>query len=149
MIGLAAIAFFLLLSNIVAGAGKSPVALVITIMMLVLSLIAGYLLIPAYGLTGAAWQTTIAGLTGLVILSIYTFYSFRLPVPFLSIINILIASAIAVLPTYFWLVTPLLLPLQYLLLLLIYVAALFLLREIKPRDRQLIADLHPILKWVR
>ena len=148
MIGLAAIAFFLLLANIVSGAGRAKVALFATMVMLVISPLLGLALIPTYGLIGAAWQTTIAGLIGLVGLAVYTFRTFRLPVPYQSILNIIIASVIAVLPTYFWRVSSLILPLQYVALLCVYLLTLFILREIKLRDRQLIAGLHPILKWI-
>lgn len=148
MVGLAAIAFFLLLANIVSGAGRAKVALFVTIIMLVLSPIFGWALIPNFGLIGAAWQTTIAGLIGLTILAVYTFRTFRLPVPYQSILRIIIASVVAVLPTYFWHVSPLFLPLQYIALLGVYLLTLFILREIKLRDRQLIASLHPLFKWL-
>ena len=148
MIGLAAIAFFLLLANIVSGAGRAKVALFGTVIILVISPLLGLYLIPNFGLIGAAWQTTIAGLVGLVGLAVYTFYTFHLPVPYPSLLNIIIGSAIAVLPTYFWHVLPLFLPLQYLVLLSVYILALFVLREIRPGDRQLIANLHPLLKWI-
>lgn len=148
MVGLAAIAFFLLLSNIVSGAGRAKVALFGTNIMLIVSPFLGFLLIGRYGLIGAAWQTTLAGFVGLSYLSIYTFRTFRLPVPFRSLLNIIIASIAAVLPTYFWQVAPLLLPLQYLVLITLYFFVLFMLREIKPADRQLLASLHPLLKWL-
>jgi stage V sporulation protein B len=148
MVGLAAIAFFLLLANIVSGAGRAKIALFVTIIMLVLSPIFGWALIPNFGLIGAAWQTTIAGLIGLTILAVYTFRTFRLPVPYQSILRIIIASVVAVLPTYFWHVSPLFLPLQYIALLCVYLLTLFILREIKLRDRQLIASLHPHIKWL-
>lgn len=148
MVGLAAIAFFLLLANIVSGAGRAKVALFFTIIMLVLSPIFGLALIRSYGLIGAAWQTTIAGLVGLIGLAVYTFRTFQLPVPYQSIFKIIIASVVAVLPTYFWHVSPLFLPLQYIVLLGVYLLTLFILREIKPRDRQLIASLHPAFKWL-
>lgn len=148
MVGLAAIAFFLLLANVVSGAGRAKVALFFTIIMLVLSPIFGLALIRSYGLIGAAWQTTIAGLIGLAGLAVYTFRTFQLPVPYQSIFKIIIASVVAVLPTYFWHVSPFFLPLQYIVLLCVYLLTLFILREIKQHDRQLIANLHPVFEWL-
>ncbi len=148
IIGLGALAFFLLIANIVAGAGRAKVGLAVTIAMLVISAAAGAFLIPQFGLLGAAWQTTITGLIGLATLSAYTFKTFRIPLPIRSTINILIASAAAVGVTYLWQATPLTLIPQYVLAGIVYLAVLLLLREVKPSDRQLLAKIHPRLKWV-
>lgn len=141
MVGLGALSFYLLLTNIVAGAGKPKVALYITGGMIVLSAVLGYLLIPKYGLQGAAWQTTIAALTGLTALAIYTFKTFRIPYPILSVIHILIATSIMVFPTYFWKAGSLMLPVQYAVLGIIYIAMLWMLGEIKQQDKELITSL--------
>lgn len=147
MVGLGALAFYLLITNIVAGAGRAHVSLIVTVLMVAVSAIAGYILIPRYDTIGAAWQTTIASIFGLAILSIYTFKAFRIPVPVVSTINVLLASAVAVLLTYLWPATPITLIPQYIIAFMIYGAVLWLLGEIKPRDRELIARLHPRLKW--
>jgi O-antigen/teichoic acid export membrane protein len=148
MIGLGALAFYLLLSNIVAGAGKPQVSMYITGGLIVLSAALGWFLIPTLGLVGAALQTTIAGLVGLAALSAYTFKTFRIRPPIRSTINILIASAVAVSLTYFWEATPLTLFIQYIVIGLLYVAVLILLQEVRPGDRERIATIHPKLKWV-
>lgn len=148
IIGLGALAFFLLIANIVAGAGRAKVGLAVTVGMLVISAIAGRILIPEFGLMGAAWQTTITGLAGLAVLAAFTFRAFRIPVPIKSTLNILIASAAAVGITYLWEATPLTLIPQYLLAGAVYLAGLWLLREIKPADRQLIAKIHPKFQWL-
>jgi stage V sporulation protein B len=146
MIGLSSLAFFLLLANIIAGAGRPTVALLVTLLTLIISSILGYVLIPRLGIYGAAWQTAISGLVGLIILSIYTFKSFQIPVPFKSTVNIVISSCVAVIPTYIWSVKPIFLPLQYLVLLSLYVFTLFLLREIKKSDLDMIRNSHPLVK---
>jgi stage V sporulation protein B len=146
MIGLGSLAFYLLLVNISAGAGKPKVGLFITIFLLGISGTLGMFLIPRFGIIGAAWQTTITGIIGLILLASYTFKTFKIPVPYKSTINIVLASVIAILPTYIWEVHPFALPLQYLVLGALYILALYLLREITDEDRQLVANLHPSLK---
>ena len=148
MIGLACIAFFQLLANIVAGAGKAHVALLGTIALVAISLFSGLALIPAFGIIGAAWQTTISGSIGLIGLSLYTFKVFNIPIPYKSILNVVLASVVIILPTYIWKVHPFILPFQYIVLFSFYIAILFLLKEITLQDRQLIANLHPKLRWL-
>lgn len=148
MIGLGSLAFYLLLANIVAGAGRPQAGLVITIGMLCISAVAGVVLIPHYRLIGAAWQTTIAGVFGLVLLSAYTFYTFKIPLPIRSSSNILIASAAACATTYVWPHLTLLLPVEYVLALIVYLATLFVLKEITAEDRRRLASIHPKLKWL-
>lgn len=143
MIGLGALAFFQLLTSIVAGAGRPAVCTSITAALLVLSLLLGFMLIPRYGLIGAAWQTTITGLIGLSIMSAYTFRTFRIPVPFRSLTNILVASAVAISCTYLWRASALTLLPQYLLVAVVYIAMLLLLKEINAGDRRRLASLHP------
>lgn len=143
MIGLGSLAFYLLLVTIASGAGRARASLFITLFLLVISAGLGYSLIPRYGLVGAAWQTTITGLIGLSIMTIYIIRSFKISLPVRSAINVLIASAVAVLPTYVWSASSLTLPLQYVILAAIYVVILWLLKEITPADRQYLKQLLP------
>jgi stage V sporulation protein B len=141
MVGLGALSFYLLLANIVAGAGKARVALYITGGMIIVSAVLGMFLIPAYGLKGAALQTTIAALSGLIALAVYTFKTFQIPYPIKSTIHILLATSIMILPTYVWKASSLMLPVQYILLGVVYIAILWILGEITPKDKSLIASL--------
>lgn len=145
MIGLSSIAFYLLLTNIVAGAGKAKISLWVTVLLLCLSAALGAILIPRWGLNGAAWQTTLTGLIGLMIMGSYTFYTFKIPVPWRTSVNVILASGLAILPTYFWSASPLTLPLVYVLAGVLYLLALIFLREVKPRDWQRLASQHPYL----
>lgn len=148
MIGLGALAFYLLLANIAAGAGKAKVAFLVTLLMIGVSSVIGYFTIPTWGLIGAAWQTTIAAVIGFAILAMYTFRTFNIPVPARSTINIVIATAIAVAPTYFWKAGSIMLPVQYLLLYSLYAACLYVIGEITADDRRLVASVHPSLRWL-
>lgn len=152
IIGLGALAFFLLLANIVAGAGKTKIPLALAVGMIAVSFTSGLWLISRYGLIGAAWQTTIASTIGFIILAWYTFRTFRIPVPMRTTSNVIVASAIAVLPTYVWKVSGLMVLIQYLALGLVYIICLLVLREITMADRQRLQSIHPsvsrLTKWI-
>lgn len=148
MVGLGSLAFYLLLSNIVSGAGKPHVSLYIIGGLIILSASLGWFLIPAYGLIGAALQTTISGLVGLATLSAYTFHTFAIPLPLRSTLNILIASAAAISITYIWQATIITLLPQYLVVGAVYIIGLVLLREVSVEDRQRLASIHPALLWL-
>lgn len=141
MIGLGALSFYLLLVNIVAGAGKAHVALYITMGMIIVSAILGTFFIPHYQLVGAAAQTTIASLVGLMILAIYTFKTFGIPYPIQSIVHVVIATAISVLPTYIWKAGSFMLPVQYIVLGTLYVGILWIIGEVTAKDKQLMMSL--------
>lgn len=143
MVGLGSLAFYLLLITIAAGAGRAKFGLWVTFGLLAISASFGYVLIPQYGLIGAAWQTTLTGLVGLIVMTIYITNIFKISLPVRSTINIIIASAVAVLPTYIWSASSFTLPLQYVLLAATYVAMLWILKEITPADRQYLKQLRP------
>lgn len=148
MLGLGALAFFLLLANMAAGAGKAKVALGITVAMLVISTALGFILIPRFGLIGAAWQTTITSLIGLLALGGYIFWVFRIPFPYRSASNVGVATAAAVLPTYIWKAGSLWLLPQYAILLVLYLIVLWLIREITSEDVEQLASIHPKLAFL-
>lgn len=148
MLGLGALAFFLLLVNIAAGAGKGRFALGATLTMIAGSATLGTVLIPRFGLMGAAWQTTSVSFIGLAALVWYIFRTFQIRFPAYSIFNVVVATVVAVLPTYIWKASSIILPIQYIVLLGIYVIVLFVLREITPDDRAQIARVHPALSFL-
>lgn len=146
MIGVSALAFYLLLANIVAGASRVRIALVLCGLMLTVSAALGAWLVPRLGLVGAAWQTTISSLAGLAAIAGYTFWTFRIPLPLRSTINVIIATSVAVSITYFWQASALGLVLQYALVGVVYCLTLFTLGEISTADRQRLSRLHPALQ---
>ncbi|HLD25990.1 MAG TPA: oligosaccharide flippase family protein [Candidatus Andersenbacteria bacterium] len=148
MVGLSALSFYLLLVNIVAGAGKAKAGLLTTAGMLSASAVLGAYLVPRWGLLGAAWQTASVSLLGLLVLTAYTFKTFRLPLPLRSTINVVIGTIIAVSITYFWPASPALLVPQYVVAFLLYGLTLIVLGEFTPVDRQRLAALHPRLKFL-
>lgn len=145
MLGLGALSFYLLLANIVAGAGKARVALYITLIMIAVSATLGVLLIPRYQLLGAALQTTMTAMGGLTALAIYTFKTFKIRYPIMSSVNIIVATALIVTPTYFWQAESFMLPVQYIALGLLYIGILWIIGEVTEKDKQRIYSLRKSL----
>lgn len=143
MVGLGSLAFYLLLVTIASGAGRAKASLMLTLILLILSSVLGFLLIPRFGLLGAAWQTTLTGLFGLGTMTVYIMSVFKISLPLKSTVNIMLASSLAILPTYFWKPPTLFLPLFYLALGVVYLFTLWLLHEITPNDRKLFKNLLP------
>ncbi|TSC63424.1 MAG: membrane protein involved in the export of O-antigen and teichoic acid, partial [Parcubacteria group bacterium Gr01-1014_106] len=133
-IALGFLSAFYLLSTIAAGAGKPKIPLRISWLLIPLAGALGAVFIPRAGLEGAAIATFGAAITGAVVLAIYLYAQFRLTFPLSTLVRTLVATGITVLPTY--LVTPptIFLPLWYVLLLTVYVLALFALGEIRRED---------------
>ncbi|HSX24401.1 MAG TPA: flippase [Candidatus Andersenbacteria bacterium] len=134
MVGLGCLSFYLLLANIVAGAGKPKAGLYITGLMIIISAAIGSFSIPMFGLIGAAWQTTIASSVGLAALAIYTFHVFAIPYPIKSTINVGIATACMIIPTYIWHATGVLLLGQYIVVGLLYLGVLWIMGEVTEKD---------------
>lgn len=149
MVGLGCIAFYQLLMTIAAGAGKAKVVLVLTSVLVVLSIGMGFIFIPIWGLLGAAWQTTLVGLIGLIVLSFYTFSTFGISYPIRTTINVVLSAALAIVPTYFFHPTPLRLPFLYLAAAVLYIVGLLVLHEITPADKIRVANTHRLLEFVR
>ena len=116
--------------------------------MILVSALIGSFTIPRFGLIGAASQTTITAIIGFIILATYTFRTFKIPIPTRSTANIVIATAVAIAPTYVWKASGLFLPIQYVVLYIVYVLALVILGEVTSADRNRIAGIHPALKWL-
>lgn len=149
MLGVGVLGFYLLLANIAAGAGRAKAAMIITFAMIMLSGILGYFLIPTRGLIGASLQTTIAAVFGFLLLGVYVFRSFNIAYPVKSTVNVAIATAAAVLPTYVWHVGSFIVPFQYIVLLCVYLLVLWLLGEITKEDRSIVASIHPKLSFLK
>ncbi len=101
-------------------------------------------LVPAYGVTGAAWATTLAGAAAASFLTIYSGRRFGRLLPFSTMGRVAIASACLYVLATAWYVEGVWLIGQYTVLVGIYILLLIGLREITPSDlnlaRILIAD---------
>lgn len=84
-----------ILSTIISGSGKPRVSLIIGFVTMFISLAAGSLLIPKYGLLGAAAGTTIAMICGSISAGAYVYRTFAATLPLRSFISILSAVLIS------------------------------------------------------
>lgn len=134
MVALGMLSAFYLLATIAAGAGKPRVPFLLSLGLLPVSVVLGFLLIPRWSLEGAAMTTIISATLGTIGISLYMFSRFQLTFPFLTFVRGTLATGIAVLPTYWVVPPPLWLPLEYAMLVALYALALIALGEIHRGD---------------
>jgi O-antigen/teichoic acid export membrane protein len=146
MIALGMLSAFYLLAMIAAGASKARVPLIISWIMLPISVILGFLLIPRYQLEGAAITTIISSTIGTVAIGGYMIKRFKLSFPVNTLFNGIIATCLMVLPTYFINIRPLLTPILYAVLFSLYFLILVILKEIKKDDLAHLKSLMPKAK---
>lgn len=143
MIALGLLSAFYLLSTIAAGANKARVPLIIAWLMLPLDISLGSLLIPRFGLEGAALSTIITAGIGTTFMGGYMIKRFRLSFPLITLFKGIMATTLMVIPTYFISVRPLFMPLVYFALIILYVLILVALGEIKKDDLKHLTTLLP------
>ena len=132
--GLGFFTIFSILTTIITASGSPRVSMLITLIMVPLSIIFNVLLIPLYGLEGAALATTATSLFGLCIAAGYVLKRFKTLIDALAFVKLCVASvviyAIALrlpLPLSF-------LPFLYVLLFAVYCGILFLMKELSEDD---------------
>ncbi len=143
IIALGILAFFYILANIAAGAGRPRLPMITAWSAIILSFVLGIILVPRYHLIGAAYETLFASVFAALIIVAYIYYRFQAFVPILSLIRIVLASVISGIPTYFISVSKYLLPLEFLVLFAFYFILLVIFREIKKADWQRFLSLIP------
>lgn len=124
--------------TLIVAVGKQNLSLYFTLSLLVLSVILNYLFIPNYGIEGAAWATTSAGIIGLILALTYLKVKLKKVINWLSTFRIILASTVIGFASYFladmeilngfWIV------LWYIVLVLVYIFLLWLMKEISSRD---------------
>jgi len=144
--GFAFLTIFSLLSSVIAGSGKPKIPMIIIIISTIVSLMLNIFLVPLYGLNGAAIATTAACLLGLIISGFLVFKKFNALMDLKSFLKILVGSLIISFLGKIWASEGFLLIAEYIVLFLIYFAALFLFKEIKKTDIEMIKNI--ILKKV-
>jgi stage V sporulation protein B len=123
------------LTTIISASGQPKVSLMIGAVTLAASATLNYLLIPAYGLTGAGVSTTAAMLFGAVIASVYLLMKFNVLMPWLSAVRILGCAALVYAVSLSFSTTSKILILVKLAALgLLYVIALVISRELGRGD---------------
>src|SRR5581483_7784792 len=136
MVAMRLLAVFYLLTTIVAGTGHTRVPLVASWLLLPVSLLVGFTLIPHFGLIGAALATTTASTVGAVVIIAYAYYQLRITLPLATFIKGLIATVLTAIPAYFILPIgrPFTISVKYIFLAAFYVGCLYVLKELRSSD---------------
>lgn len=137
------ITIFALLANILNGAGFPKKSMTISFLGVILSAIFCYLLIPKYGLVGAAIATGISGFVTMMLAGFYVHKEFNALMPWQSLLKILFASSLIYLAARFIVLPTLLLPVVYGTCALLYIGILILLRELTKYDFDIALSLLP------
>ena len=145
--GLAFLAVFLVLAHIIMGGGKPSVVFGIALPLVAIDIALNIVLIPRYGLVGAAWATTITALIGMTVAAIYVFRHFKALVSARSVIKICLASlaiyAIALQVS----LSPFFLPLIYVGLFAVYFGLLLLMKEFSKEDVETFKRIIPLARF--
>jgi len=139
--GMSLMAVFTLFTGVISASGKPYVSLRFSVILMPITFGANLVLIPKYGLLGAAIASTFTYGVGVVVAGSFVFLKFGKCVSILSISRIFIASfAISfLLPSYP--VSGLILFCAYLMALCVYIGILFVTREITGEDINILKNL--------
>lgn len=139
--GISFLIITLTLTVIMLAGGKQKVPMWVFTFLVPIDIMLNLLLIPSFGLEGAALATTGCALIGLVILSICVYKRFNTLINPLSIIRIGIACLVIYFLTTSFIVQETLLLGYYVILFIIYFILLIGLKEIKKDDFVMIKEL--------
>jgi len=136
--GLTFLCLFIILTTVITASGKPRISLVMILILLAINILLNTTLVPIYGLIGAAVATTITGFLGVLISGIYVYSHFHTLTDLFSLFRIVGASSIIYLCARVFPVAGIPLLAYYAGLLLIYFVLLFIFREIKREDIQVV-----------
>jgi stage V sporulation protein B len=134
--GILFFSIFLVSTTVISGSGRPRLSAVLGAGTLTLSFILNSLLIPRFGMKGAAIATTCAMGTGLIAAWLYLRVHFGACLPLFSLLRIAVAGAVVYLLSMVFPAAGFLLLVKLPLLALVYVAALFVLKELGRPDLQ-------------
>ena len=138
---LAFFSLFFILATAIMGIGKPRIATGIGAIMLALALLLNFLLVPAYGIFGAAFSALISMFFGFLISGIYIYKKFHILFNTKSTAKIVFAGIVVYFISFFWEISGLLLIAKYLALIAVYAAILFCVREFTERDKAVLQNM--------
>ena len=147
--GLACLTVFFVLAHVVMGSGRPHVAFGLAAAMVAIDIVMNVLLVPRYGLTGAAWATTVTGLTGMIAASVYVLARFKTLVRSLCLLRIGLAAAAVYLIASYASLSPCILPLLYAGLFILYFGMLAVMREFDDNDVETLKRMIPLVRFRR
>lgn len=143
IVGICLFGIFALLTTIVSAVGRPGVAMAMGIGVLAVDFALNWLMVPAFGMVGAAGATTLSCTFGLGIAAAYVYWRYRVLIPAASAAKILAASLLVFIALYS-------IPVSGPMLLVAYGAAgigyflvLYLMGEIQERDIERLKRLIP------
>jgi len=134
---------FLMLSSILNGGGREKIPMTLSLIGIPIAFSLNLLLIPRYGLKGAAASATVVSFFLMVSAAFWVYEGFRKLVPPISVLRICAASLIISLPALIIDLKPVFLPVEYALLFTIYFGLLWIFREIRKEDLNIVRGLIP------
>jgi O-antigen/teichoic acid export membrane protein len=132
---------FTLLSTIITGSGKPNISLSFGMIGLIFAFVLNKIMIPDYGLMGAAIASTTAFMVVAIIASIYVYHKFQTLVSPFSLIKITASSIIIWMIAIKFPMTGVNLILEIFGLCGVYVLLLFAFKEIKRQDLQILGNM--------
>ena len=143
-LGLTFLTLFVILTTIITASGKPKVSMTVALILIPIDIVLNLTLIPIYELRGAALATTITAFIGLVIAASYVFMRFGTLMSPISFVRISGASLIIYFVALSYSFSGVLLVANYMFLFLVYFGLLWVFKEIKKEDIDVIKDIMPI-----
>jgi len=134
IIGASIFAVFSLLTTIISGSGRPLVAMLFSIVILAMDVILNQLMVPVWGMTGAAGATSVSSALGLVLAAGYVYRRHESLTSAASVAKILLASLLLYVAISFADLEGASLLLGYAAAGMLYMAILFMMGEVKQRD---------------
>jgi stage V sporulation protein B len=142
--GFAFLTVFMVLAHVIMGGGKASVVLAMALPLVAVDIILNIVLVPKYGLEGAAWATTVTGFIGMTVAAGYVLRRFNALVSARSFAKICLASVVVYVIAVQIPVSPALLPVIYLGLFAIYSGLLLLAKEFCRQDVEFLKSMSPL-----
>ncbi len=139
--GVGCLVVYTMLANILNSTGNVRTSVLEGSAGLFLTVLFCVLLIPQFGMSGAAWATTIGCAAALSLSSRSVFLKFGVLADWQSVLRILAATAAVTAAATFIAGPPVLLPVWYAALGVLYFAVLSLTGELRESDRQMLANI--------
>ena len=125
---------FLVLCNIIQASNNPRLAVIFGAITVIADIILNLVLVPQYSLLGAAMATTISLFIGMIVSAIYVFSKFKTMLGIKSFIRIILAGIILYAIASIFAFEGILLVVEGIVLVGLYIAILFIFRELKEKD---------------
>lgn len=132
--GMGFFGLFFMLVTIISGCNRPYLAMGLSLLILAIDFGANSVLVPAMGMNGGAWATTISSAIGAGLCMLYLYKKYGSFIQGMSLLKIIISTAVVALFVKFMDFQGIFLIVGYLIAFSGYFAVLYLLHEIKPQD---------------